>query len=164
MARSDMFLKLTGSRSGAISGESNDKQYPDQIEVVDWSWGMDVPMAIGSQTPGRVQMREIRIVKQVDRASTALMAVMNNNEVLSSAVLTVRKSGGTSPLPYFVVKLEKARIVNYDVQSSVSSEGAPVLVEHFSMAFKKIDVQHSMQSPSGGGVGNSNFMAEARGD
>ena len=101
MARSDMFLKVTGQRTGEILGESNDKVFANQIDVQDWSWGMTAPTAIGGQRTGRVQIQELKIVKGVDRASTALMAVMNTNETLTTAVLTVRKAGGvSSALPY----------------------------------------------------------------
>jgi type VI secretion system secreted protein Hcp len=160
MARSDMFLKVTGARTGEIVGESNDKAFPGQIEVIDWSWGMSAPTAVGGQRTGRVQMRELKVVKQADKASTALMSVMNTNETITTALLSVRKSGGAAPLPYFVVKLEKARITNYEVQSDVSPSGAPVLVEHVTFAFKTITIDYTLQGAAGGSGGGSSFTGD----
>lgn len=160
MARSDMFLKLTGARTGEITGESNDKNFPNQIDVVDWSWGMTAPTAVGGQRTGRVQMRELRVVKEADRASTALMSVMNTNETINTAVLSVRKATGSVPLPYFVVKLEKARIVSYEVQSGVSSSGSPALIEHIAFAFKKITIDYTLQSTTGASQGGSSFTGD----
>ena len=108
MARSDMFLKATGQRSGAVVGESNDKNFPGQIDVVDWSWGMSAPSTVGGQRSGRTSLDELKIVKRVDKASTALMAVLNTNDVLSTVVLTVRKSGGTPETRNGMLEVERA--------------------------------------------------------
>jgi len=162
MARSDMFLKVTGQRTGEILGESNDKVFANQIDVQDWSWGMTAPTAIGGQRTGRVQIQELKIVKGVDRASTALMAVMNTNETLTTAVLTVRKAGGvSSALPYLKVTLEKARVNSYDVQSDVGPNGAPTLTEHLSLTFQTITVDYLQQQGTGGSGGGSSFTADA---
>ncbi|MFY9510722.1 MAG: type VI secretion system tube protein Hcp [Rubrivivax sp.] len=161
MTRSDMFLKATGQRTGEIVGESSDKRFPNQIDIIDWSWGMTAPTAVGGTRTGRVLMNELKLVKRVDKASTAMMVVMNTNEVLTSVVLSVRKSGGASPLPYFVITLTAARINSYEVQSDVDASGAPSLSEHLSLSFKSITVDYTTQSATGGSLGASSFTAEA---
>lgn len=161
MARSDMFLKATGQRTGEIVGESSDKRFPNQIDVVDWSWGMTAPTAVGGTRTGRVLMSEFKFIKRVDKSSTALMAVMNTNEVLTTAVLSVRKSGGALPLPYFVLTLTGARINGYEVQSDVGSDGAPTLTEHLSLSFKSVTIDYTLQGTAGGSLGASSFSADA---
>jgi len=162
MARADMFLKATGQRTGEIHGESNDKNFPNQIELVDWNWGMSAPTAVGGQRTARTQFRELKIVKNADNASTALMSVMANNELLTSVVLTVRKSGGpAAALPYFKVTLEGARISEYAVESDISASGAPTLTENVSFSFKKITVDYTLQGADGGSKGGTSFSAEA---
>jgi type VI secretion system secreted protein Hcp len=160
MARSDMFLKAVGQRSGEISGEANDKQYLNQIDVVDWNWGMTSPSAVGGTRTGRTLLGELKLVKRADKASTSLMAVMKNNELLTSAVLSVRKAGGT-PMPYFVMTLSQARIIGFELQSDISPEGAPVLTEHLSLTYKSISIEYSLQSDKGISLSTSNFMADA---
>ncbi len=156
-----MFLKATGQRSGEIAGESNDKTFTNQIDVVDWSWGMSAPSAVSGQRTGRVTLNELRIVKKVDRASTALMAVMSNNEIMPNVVLTVRKAGGSSALPYFVVKLSNARINGYTVNSQIGPDDAPELVENLALTFKSITVEYTPQSGAGGAVATSSFTGMA---
>jgi len=164
MSRSDMFLKATGQRTGEIVGEANDKRFTNQIDIIDWSWGMTAPTAVGGQRTGRVLMNELKLVKRVDKASTAFMAVMNTNEILTTAVLSVRKSGGASPLPYFIITLSNARINSYEVQSDVSADGAPALTEHLSLSFKQITVDYTLQGGTGGSQGASSFTGTAAPD
>jgi type VI secretion system secreted protein Hcp len=146
-----MFLKATGQRSGAINGEADDKSFANQIEIIDWSWGMNSPSAVGGQPAGRVAMK----------ASTALMSVMSSNELLPKVELTVRKAGGSAALPYFVVKLEQARINGYDIQSGMGADGSPVLTEHVSFTFKTITVDYTLQSGTGSAVGASSFTGQS---
>lgn len=160
MSRSDMFLKAVGQRSGVILGEANDKQFAGQIDVVDWSWGMTAPTAVGGTRTGRTQLGELKLVKQADKASTSLMSVMLHNESLTTVVLSVRKAGGAQ-MPYFVVTLTDARVVAYGVQSELSAEGAPVLTERLSLAYKSINIDYSVQTDKGKAQSTSNFMASA---
>lgn len=155
-----MFFKATAQRSGEIVGEANDKAFTNQIDIVDWSWGMSAPTAMGGQRAGRVTLNELRLVKRVDKASTALMSVMNTNDAITSATLTVRKAGGAAPLPYFVVKLKQARINSYSVHSQIGEDGAPVLMENVALTFKEITIDYTPQSGTGIGGGASSFTGQ----
>ncbi len=161
MARSDMFLKAVGQRTGEIAGESNDKHFRNQIDVVDWSWGMSAPSAVGGQRTGRTLMKEVVVHKRADKASTSLMMVMRNNELLTSVVLSVRKSGGTASLPYWVMTLQNARINAYDVESSIDVDGSPMLREIVTFAFRTVSIDYTVQSATGGAVGSSNFNGDS---
>ena len=162
MARSDMFLKATGQRSGVILGEANDKIFLNQIDIVDWSWGMTSPSTLAGQRTGRVQLSELKIVKRADRASTALMSVLDANEVMPTAVLTVRKSGGAGQsLPYFVLTLTDARINSYNINSTIGEDGAPLLLEHLGLTFKSITIDYTPQTSTGGASGASSFTGDA---
>lgn len=152
-----MFFKATAQRSGEVVGETNDKAFPNQIDIVDWSWGMSAPTAIGGARAGRVTLNELRLVKRVDKSSTALMSVMNTNDVLTTATLTVRKAGGSAPLPYFVVKLKQARINAYSVHSQIGEDGSPVLMENVALTFREITIDYTPQAGTGLGGGASSF-------
>jgi type VI secretion system secreted protein Hcp len=160
MGRCDMFLKAVGQKSGEILGEANDAKYLNQIEISDWNWGMSSPTAITGQAMGRVKLQELRVVKAADRASTALANVMRTNELLKTVKLTVRKAGGTVALPYFVVTLEDARVVEYTVQSTISDSGAPTLVEHLSFTFRALTIDYTPQGTTGGQQGASSVTVE----
>lgn len=160
MPRSDMFLKAVGQRTGAITGESTDRRFAGQIDVVDWSWGMSAPSAVNGQRTGRLQIKELTLVKRADRASTALMSLMRSNELLSTAVLSVRKSGGADPLPYLIVTLDKARIVAFDIQSDMATDGSPMLTERIGLHFLKVTVDYVPQDASGAGGGASSVVID----
>ena len=159
-----MFFKATGQRTGEIVGESSDKRFAKQIDIVGWSWGMSAPSAVGGQRTGRTLMNELTLVKRVDKASTALMSVMKSNELLTTAVLSVRKAGGQSPLPYYLMTLSQARITAYAVQSDTGDDGGPVLTESLSLAFKSVTIDYTVQSEAGGSLGSSSFTGDAAPD
>jgi type VI secretion system secreted protein Hcp len=157
MGHGDMFLKVEGQKQGPIKGEANDKFHVDEIDVLGWSWGMRGSYVHGSAT-GKATVQELRIVKHVDRASTALMSSLRNNEMLKKVVLTVRKAGG-GPVEFFKITMEQARIKSLDLQSGEGADPA-VLVEHLSIVANKISVEHKVQGPDGQALGTSVFEAE----
>ncbi|AKJ28873.1 Hcp family type VI secretion system effector [Caldimonas brevitalea] len=158
MSYGDMFLKVDGTRSGGIKGEANDQIHRDEIDVVGWSWGMRSASAMsGAGTSAKTTVESLHVTKEVDAASTALMSVMRNNELLKKVVLSVRKSGGL-PIDYLVVTLEQARITSYDV--TTLSDANDILAERITFSFQKILVEYSAQDDRGIKKGSSSFTAE----
>jgi type VI secretion system secreted protein Hcp len=158
MALGDMFLHIEGQKTGKILGESKDLVYPGQMHINGWSWGMSSSGSMGGAAgPAKTALSEISISKNVDAASTALMSVMRNNELIKKGVITVRKAG-SKPIDYFKIVFEKARITSHTVGSQ--SESEPELTEQLSIAFEKIEVQYSAQDDSGAAKATSSFTAE----
>jgi len=160
MARNDMFLKVTGARTGAISGESKDKSFTGQIDISSWKWGMTAPTAVGGARTARVQVRELMVVKNADKASTGLMSAMRGNETLS-VVISVRKAAGTSPLVYMVATVDQARLTSYEIEPGINAAGAPILVERLSMSYKTITFDYTPQDDTGKPLGATSFSADA---
>ena len=147
MAKVDMFLKVEGSKSGAIKGETRDAARKDEIDIVGWSWGMRAQTEMaGGGAAGKTSMRELNVRKKVDSSSTALMSAMRNNERIKRAVLTVRKAG-SQPLDYFKITVENGRITAIDVESA--DDESPELVERLSFSFQKIGVEYVPQGEDG---------------
>lgn len=158
MARSDMFLKLETSRAGLIKGESVDPDHKEEIDVIAWSWGMRAKTSMGSGgSVSKATLRDIKIRKRVDHASTALMSAARNNDLVKSAALSVRKAGAPA-IEYLAIKLEKGRITAVDVESS--GDEAPELLESIEMSFQKITVEYRPQGSEGGKRGATQFEAE----
>ena len=87
-----MFLKLKGAKHGDIQGEAQDDKHKNEIEVLSWSWGMQGKVSISTgAAAGKATMRELRIVKKVDKASTALMSALRTNEVIKEGVSDPQK-------------------------------------------------------------------------
>ena len=159
MAKGDMHLQMEGKSTGVIRGEANASAHLGEIEVREWSWGMSGASALGgSGAASRTALSELRITKSVDSASTALMAVMRNNEQIKKAVLSVRKSGGPAAIDYLVITIERGRLTAFDI--GTAAPDAPELVERLSIAFEKIDVAYSAQDEKGAKKASSTFNAE----
>ena len=155
MALGDMFLKIDGAKQGAIKGEAQDQAHKDEIDVLAWSWGMQGNYVHGQAT-SKTTVQELKAVKRVDRATTALMSALRNNEVLKEVVLTVRKAGGAEPVEYFKIKMEKARITSIMAQSGDGADPS-ALQEELHISFSRMVVEYKPQGADGAHRGSSLF-------
>jgi type VI secretion system secreted protein Hcp len=152
----DMFLSVNGARHGQIAGEANDEKHKNEVEVLGWSWGMQGKASLGGGgATGKATIRELRIIKRVDKASTALMAALRTNEAIKQAVLTVRKSGKI-PLEYFKIKIEDGRVMSLDIEAGDESNSA-AMVEKITFSFNKISIEYTPQGPDGNALGSTSF-------
>jgi type VI secretion system secreted protein Hcp len=152
-----MFLSVKGAQHGQINGEAQDSEHKGEIEVLGWSWGMQgkYDLATGAAS-GKATVRELKIVKRVDKASTALMSALRSNEVIKQAVLTLRKAGKT-PLEYLKITIEQGYIVSLEIDGGNTS-GSSALVERVSFSFNKIGVEYTPQGPDGHPQGGTMFQ------
>ena len=152
----DMFLMVKGAKHGLIKGESQDDQHKGEIEVVSWSWGMVAKPSIGGGTAtGKATINDLRIVKRVDSASTALMGALRTNEPIQKAVLTLRKAG-KGQLEYLKITIEQGRVVSLIVDT-VETASTPDVVERVSFSFNKIEVEYVPQGKDGLPQGGMTF-------
>jgi type VI secretion system secreted protein Hcp len=152
----DMFFKVKGAKHGQINGEALDDKHKGEIEVLSWSWGMQGKSAIGGgAATGKATMRELRIVKKVDKASTALMGALRTNEVIKEGILILRKSG-TSKIEYLKITISDGRVMALDVEAG-DEGGSPTLIERVSFSFNKIAVEYTPQGADGLPQGSTMF-------
>jgi type VI secretion system secreted protein Hcp len=141
----DMFLKVD-----TIPGESADKAHANEIDVLSWQWGLTQSGSAhvgGGSGSGKVDVKDLTVTKYVDAASPALLKYCCTGAPLKSAVLTIRKAGGT-PLEYYVVTLTNVII------SSVTPGGASGqdrLSESITLNFGQFQVQYTPQKADGTG-------------
>jgi len=112
----------------------------------------------GGGATGKSTMRELRITKRVDKASTALMSALRQNDLIKEATLTVRKVGKT-PLEYLLIKIEDGRVMSLDIEAGDASN-APALLERVGFSFNKITVDYTPQGPDGHPLGGTSFIDE----
>jgi type VI secretion system secreted protein Hcp len=153
----DMFLMVKGAKHGLIKGESQDDTHKGEIDVLSWSWGMQAKSNIGGGTAtGKATINDLRIVKRVDSASTALMLALRTNEPIQKAVLTLRKAG-KGQIEYLKITIEQGRVVSLIVDTVETSTGAPDILERLSFSFNKIEVEYVPQGKDGIGQGAMTF-------
>ncbi|HEY7188320.1 MAG TPA: type VI secretion system tube protein Hcp [Vicinamibacterales bacterium] len=152
----DMFLSVKGAKSGVIKGEAHDSAHLDEIDVLSWSWGMQAQASLGGgNATGRAIVRELRIVKRVDSASTALLSALRANEMITKAVLTMRKAG-KSPLEFLKITIEQGRVTGLTIEAGDTS-GSPDIVENLVLSFNKITVEYTPQGKDGQPRGSTMF-------
>jgi type VI secretion system secreted protein Hcp len=151
-----MFFKVKGAKHGQINGEAQDDKHKNEIEVLSWSWGMQGKASLGGGgASGKATMRELRIVKNVDKASTALMSALRTNEVIKEGILTLRKTG-TTKIEYFKITIQDGRVVSLDVEAGDDS-GSSTLLERVSFSFNKIAIEYTPQGGDGMPQGVTTF-------
>jgi type VI secretion system secreted protein Hcp len=151
-----MFFKVKGAKHGQINGEAQDDKHKGEIEVLSWSWGMQGKASLGGgAASGKATMRELRIVKNVDKASTALMSALRTNEVIKEGILTLRKTG-TAKIEYFKITIQDGRVVSLDVEAGDESGGS-TLLERVSFSFNKIAIEYTPQGGDGMPQGSTTF-------
>jgi type VI secretion system secreted protein Hcp len=153
----DMFLMVKGAKHGLIKGESQDDQHKGEIDVLSWSWGMQAKASIGGGTAtGKATINDLRIVKRVDSASTALMLALRTNEPIQKAVLTLRKAG-KSQIEYLKITIEQGRVISLTIDTVESTNGSPDVLERLSFSFNKIEVEYVPQGKDGLPQGGMTF-------
>ena len=152
----DMFLLVKGARCGLIKGEAQDDAHKGEIEVLRWSWGMQAKTSLGGGVAtGKASVRELKVVKRIDSASTALMSALRTNEPIQKAVLTLRKAG-KSQLEYLKVTIEQGRVTALDIEGGDLNGGAGV-TENVSFSFNKINVEYVPQGKDGQAMGGTTY-------
>ncbi len=151
-----MFLSVNSAKFGPIHGESQDGSHKDEIEVLAWSWGLQGRASLGGGgATGKSTVRELSITKHVDKASTALMAALRNNDVIKTATLTVRKSGKT-PLESLKITIEDGRVMSLVIEAGDAANTSAML-ERISFSFNRITVDYTPQGPDGRPQGGTSF-------
>ncbi|MCA0174831.1 MAG: type VI secretion system tube protein Hcp [Proteobacteria bacterium] len=158
MSQLNSYLKIEGARQGPIKGEASEPGHLDDIELTGWSWGMDATTAAYAKGAVNTSLREMVLHKRTDRATTALMAALRNNEPLKRVTLTGRKAGGgDTALDFLKIVLEQARLTAH---SLTATPGSDAYEEVFHLSFLKVSVTYLPQADTGSGAGATTFETE----
>ncbi len=151
-----MFLMVKGAKGGVIKGETQDEARKGEIDILGWSWGMHARPALGGgAATGKAAVHELKVVKRIDSASTALMVALRTNELILKAVLTLRKAG-KGQLEYLKITIEQGRVTSINIEAGDKS-GSPDLFEHVSFSFNKITVEYVPQGKDGQALGGMTY-------
>ena len=142
----DIFLELSNN----IKGESQDTTHKDTMDVLAWSWNMTNSGTThmgGGGGGGKVNVGDLAVTKYVDLASNDLMRKCCDGTHIESGTLTVRKSGGTAPVEYFVMKIENIMVTSY--QTGGSKDGLDRIQENLMLNFRKFHITYTTQDEAG---------------
>ncbi|MGH7335807.1 MAG: Hcp family type VI secretion system effector [Candidatus Rokuibacteriota bacterium] len=95
-----IFLQLNG-----IAGESTDKQFPQQIEVLSYEQNVTqtiIRMGGGGMAAGRPEFPDVRFRKVLDRASPELLLACASGQRFETATFSFRRLAPARPALYTV--------------------------------------------------------------
>jgi type VI secretion system secreted protein Hcp len=141
----DAFLKVDG-----IKGESQDDKHKGEIQLISYKFGADQPASSkvgGGGGVGKVNMRDLAVKKEVDAASPLLYKACWTGKHIPSAVLSVRKAGG-SQQDYCIVTL-KDLLVSSVENTGHANGGDNLPTEEVSLNFAEIKVEYKEQKADG---------------
>lgn len=140
----DIFLKLD-----KIKGESQDDSHKDEIDVLNWSWGMSqsgtVHMGPGAGS-GKVNVQDITFTKYVDMSTHELINACAKGTHIASGKLTVRKAGD-KPLEYIVIDFTDLIVSSYSTGGG--SDGMDRVMETVTLNFAIYNVTYTSQKMDG---------------
>jgi type VI secretion system secreted protein Hcp len=125
----------------AVPGVQGGDPGTTSIDVKSWSWGVTNTSDLGGGGgggAGRADLKELSIVKTVDKASPVLALKCANGQHLPEVVLTVDRPGG-SHAPYLQITLTDAIITS--VQPSGADDNIPLEVVSF--AYRAIELKYT---------------------
>lgn len=145
----DSFLKL-----GTLKGESVVKGFEDQMQILSWGWGMTqtgTMHAASGGGGGKVDIHDLHITKHIDAASPTIALACSKGTHFDSAVLTMRKAGGTA-LEYVTITLTDVIVSSYSVSSEA---GADMLQDMVALNFGKYKYAYQPQDNKGAKKGGA---------
>ena len=95
---------------------------------------------------GKASVQDLSFTKYVDTATAPLMRACSTGEHIKSALLTVRKAGGKSPVEYIKVTLEECIVSSI---STGGSGGEDQLTENVTLNFAKVKYEYTSQKADG---------------
>ena len=144
----DSFLKL-----GTLKGESVVKGFEDQMQILSWGWGMTQTGTTHSASgggAGKVEVHDLQFVKNIDAASPNLALSCAKGTHYDTAVLTMRKAGGTA-LEYVTLTLTDVIVSSY----SVSESGGDQMQDTVALNFAKFKYSYQPQDNKGAKKGGA---------
>ena len=125
-----------------VRGESQDENHREEIEVLNWSFTLNLPISTSANTRRRTQPAPpvISITHYIDRASTALMLLHLRQEVIREAVLSVRSSG-RNPVDYLNISMERCTIQSL---TPMGEAGLNRMTETMTITFAKMKEEYTV--------------------
>lgn len=143
----DMFLKITGTKSGKIKGESQDSKHAGEIHCESYAMQVEQPISkhSGGMASGKREHGLFVVTFPTQTASPILFAACCNGEHLNEVVLVCRKAG-TQQQEYLKWTLKTVLIAKFE---GSYSEIDLIPHDRISFAYRTIEIEYKEQKPDG---------------
>jgi type VI secretion system secreted protein Hcp len=136
------FLDLDG-----IPGDSNDSEFPNTFELLDYSMGATTSVGPTRTGGARAKARpqDLSFTKVLDKASPKLFLACVTGKHIKTATLYVRKAG--APQPYLKIVLSDVYVSSYRSGPNFD-DGTPL--DAVTLDFATFEIQYNVQDVAGG--------------
>ena len=132
------YLQING-----IQGESTDQHYPGLVDVISFEEGVtNLTNTSSGATGGRANFQDLKIVKNIDKASVNLELHCANGQALIDVKLVCVRGAGN--VEFYTVMLHDATVTSYKIISDGHS-----ITEEVTFNFKKIEWNYIRTKPDG---------------
>jgi type VI secretion system secreted protein Hcp len=139
----DIFAKI-----GDIKGESLDKKYKDEIELLSWSWAVTQTGSVAHGAgagAGKATFHDFNFTHHVDKASPLLLKACATGRHINEATITLRKAGKGHG-EFLVIKMSDVIVTG--VAPSGAADGATT-AESVALQCAKVDLEYRPQKADG---------------
>lgn len=141
-AAADIFLNLAG-----IPGDSTNEQHPKEIEILSFSlnFSNDSTRSAGGANPA--SCGNIVVIKNIDRASSAILAALMTGKHVSTGTLSfTAPSGEGSTRDYYTLAMEE---INFKSLLQSDATGGSPVTEQVTMTARRYLFVFRAQQPNG---------------
>lgn len=143
------------------SGESEDKDYPDAVQVQGWKWGASYSnRGIAGDKGGHGDLKNFVFWHYLDSASPILLHHCEKGMTIPLVTLMMRRQGGTAQ-KFIEITFNKVRVISIEMESTPTMK---LPLEHVELAFNKVNFEYMTQSQEGRnssrGAVSFNWIAE----
>ncbi len=143
----DYLLKITDPD---VKGESKEKGFEGQIQVLSWSWGANNSGSAalgGGEGTGKVRVQDFNFTMNMSTASSAILSSITLGSHHKEAKLTCRKTTGDgTPQKYLEITFTEVVISGYQTGGH-GEEGLPL--EQISFNFAQVQTEYFEQDKKG---------------
>ncbi len=136
-----------------IKGESVVSGFEDQIDILDFRWGVDQTGTthLGSGgAAGKANVHDATFTHYVDAASPNIFTACASGKHLPEVEFCSRKAGGDSQVDFLKIKMKDVIITNTTFGGTQDDER---YVETFSLNFAEYEYKYQAQDNKGGKKG-----------
>jgi type VI secretion system secreted protein Hcp len=140
----DIHILLEG-----IEGESQDATHANEIQVLTFGFGASQSGTAhtgSGSTSGQADVHDLSFTKFVDKSTPLLYYLCCAGQTIESAVLSVRKAGGSAPIDYLQITLNQVLITSFRSGGEGTSDRA---TETVTLNFSTCKVDYVKQEKDG---------------
>ena len=146
MAQFDAFLKIDG-----INGETDDKMFPQHIELLSYSFGSTQTGSFqygGGGATGKVQFQDFHFSKRCDDSTVYLFDACASGKHIPKCEMSLRKATGAGGQTVFYKATFEDVLISSQTISGQGS-GDPIPTESISFNFSKLTQAYGKQKADG---------------